>query len=131
MADKHEKWRRDAERLLKEPVVRKRSLETVVGKVDNLFDSIHDARSRGMSWDMIKQALSPDGSLSTPAIESAFKRLCEERGATVPRRSQSVKRKRERVEVSVPTVTAGDKQVDEGSGDLFQAPPRHSDEGLD
>ncbi|WP_454888302.1 hypothetical protein [Sphingobium herbicidovorans] len=82
-----DKWRRDADRLLAAPVERKRSLNSVIGKVDDRFEPIMAARRRGMTWAAIAAALGPDGSLKIEAVESAFRRVCDERGTVPPRRT--------------------------------------------
>lgn len=82
-----EKWRREADRLLAAPIERKRSITSVVGKVDDRFDSIMAARRRGMTWAAIASALAPDGSAKEESVESAFRRLSEERGVAMPRRT--------------------------------------------
>lgn len=131
MANKYERWRPDAEKLLQEPVARKRSSETVIGKVDELFGPIHDARSRGMTWRAIRDALSADKGVKVSAIESAFKRLCEERGVTAPSRRRTVLHSRKDANGATPAVPIVSRQMDENAGDHVAAPPRYSDEGLD
>lgn len=88
------KWRREADRLLKAPVVRVRAITTVAGKVEDRFDQVMAARKRGMPWRMIADALASDGDLKEESVESAFRRLCSERGMTPPGRRQTRRSKR-------------------------------------
>lgn len=126
-----EKWRREADRRLAAPVARKRPITTTTGKVEDRFDGILDARRRGMNWAMITDALEPDGSLKTEAVESAFKRLCMERGVDPPKRSQSInKSKAARPRAEVSAVPTG-KTLSASQGGLFPDQHRWVDEGDD
>lgn len=83
------KWRREADRLLEAPVVRKRSISTVAGKVEDRFEQVLAARRRGMHWRMIAGALATDGELKEESVESAFRRLCAERGISPTNRRET------------------------------------------
>lgn len=74
------KWRGEAARLLSAPIERKRDLGSVIGRVDDRFDEILDARRRGMAWAQIAKALENRDVVSVDAVESAYKRVCQERG---------------------------------------------------
>lgn len=126
-----DKWRREADRRLAASVARKRSITTTTGKVEDRFDGILDARRRGMNWAMIADALEPDGSLKTEAVESAFKRLCIERGVAPPSRSRSIdKSKAARPRAEVSAAPAG-KTLSTSQGGLFPDQHRWVDEGDD
>ncbi|NYD91603.1 hypothetical protein [Sphingomonas melonis] len=126
-----DKWRREADRRLAASVARKRSITTTTGKVEDRFDGILDARRRGMNWAMIADALEPDGSLKTEAVESAFKRLCIERGVAPPSRSRSIdKSKAARPRAEVSAVPTG-KTLSTSQGGLFPDQHRWVDEGDD
>jgi hypothetical protein len=85
MTDEVKKWRSQVDRLLAAPIARNRSMETITGKVDDRFESIFDARRRGMGWVAIAGALDAEGKLNQESVESAFRRLCEERGVSSPK----------------------------------------------
>jgi hypothetical protein len=73
-------WRKKAGEKLAAPVIRKRNLSTVIGKVEDCFEAIRSARQRGMPWKDIAAALEDDIPISVDAVESAYTRICRERG---------------------------------------------------
>jgi hypothetical protein len=110
--DNLNKWRTNADKLLAAPVLRKRSMTTVAGRVEDRFEAIVAARQRGMAWKDIAAALENGDGVKVDAVESAFKRICAERGITPPARA--------RVERSVhPTRTPKDEPVPAPQVDLF------------
>lgn len=84
-----DKWRKKAAELLAAPVRKIRDLDTIIGKVEDQFEHIYAARQRGMAWKDIAAALEDGEPISVDAIESAFKRICEERGMKPPRKQTS------------------------------------------
>lgn len=85
------KWRRDAARKLALPVQRNRDISSTIGKVDDQFEGIFGARRRGMPWKQIAAALDDGEEINADALESAFKRLCAERGIEPPKRVKSTR----------------------------------------
>ncbi|URD60701.1 hypothetical protein M8312_13125 [Sphingomonas sp. KRR8] len=79
-----EKWRRRADGLLAAAIRKKRSLNTITGKVDDRFQEILAARQRGMAWKDIAAAIEDGTTIKADAVESAFKRICEERNVNPP-----------------------------------------------
>jgi hypothetical protein len=75
-----DKWRREADRLLAAPIQHERPISTVIGKVDDRFEQIMSARQRGMTWATIALALGADGEIKEESVESAFRRICAEKG---------------------------------------------------
>ncbi|WP_191993007.1 hypothetical protein [Sphingomonas parva] len=84
--DKLNSWRREADRKLAAPVTRTRAIASVIGKVEDRFEAIYDARKRGMPWKVIAAALEDGETLKVDAVESAVKRLCKERDLPVPKK---------------------------------------------
>lgn len=92
MAANGDKWRRDqAVRRLAAPVINRRTTGTLTGKVEECFDEIMAARRRGMSWRQTAEALGGEDSLNPESVESAFRRICEERGIAAPLRGRERK----------------------------------------
>ncbi|MFN3725994.1 MAG: hypothetical protein ACK4SZ_06780 [Allosphingosinicella sp.] len=118
-----EKWRASADKLLAAPVVRQRNIKTVAGKVEDRFEPILAARRRGMPWADIAVALEGDTPIKVDAVESAFKRICLERGIAPPgRRRGSVEKRATRN--GPPSATPETQQT------LFnEAPERWVDDG--
>lgn len=85
------KWRNEAARRLAEPVQRKRDLGSVIGRVEDRFDEILDARRRGMAWGQIAKAIENNDVVSVDAVESAYKRVCQEKGVEAAIRRRSVR----------------------------------------
>lgn len=80
------KWRANANKALAGPVRRRRDTESVTGRVEDRFEEISAARSRGMPWKDIAHALEDGAAISADAVESAFKRICAERAIRSPSR---------------------------------------------
>lgn len=89
------KWKKGAVEALSQPIKRTRGLKSVIGRVETTFDEIRAARQRGMPWSDIAVALQHDDNVSVSAVESAYKRLCREKGvnSTSLRNSRQVSRK--------------------------------------
>ena len=85
-----DKWRGKADKMLAAPVKRQRKLNTVAGKVEDRFEAILAARRRGMPWADIAKALEDGGPVKVDAVESAFKRICREKGITPPGQRRAV-----------------------------------------
>ncbi|MBA2933884.1 hypothetical protein HZF05_07195 [Sphingomonas sp. CGMCC 1.13654] len=93
MAAHGDKWRREqAVRRLAAPVTNRRTTGTLTGKVEECFDEIMAARRRGMSWKQIAEALGGEDPLNPESVESAFRRICEERGVASPTRGRKTKK---------------------------------------
>ncbi|QSR17435.1 hypothetical protein [Novosphingobium sp. KA1] len=86
-----DKWRREADRRLAAPIQQERPITTVIGKVDDRFEQIMSARQRGMTWSTIALALGGDGEIKEESVESAFRRICAEKGLAMPRRKPVTK----------------------------------------
>ncbi|HET6526055.1 hypothetical protein [Sphingopyxis sp.] len=86
------KWRNDAVRKLAAPVERRRDLGSVIGRVEDRFEDILDARRRGMAWAQIAKAIENKDAVSIDAVESAFKRVCREKGITAAMRQRPVRK---------------------------------------
>lgn len=99
----YEKWRKKADQLLAAPIRKKRSLNTVVGKVEDCFNAIFAARQRGMAWKDIALAIEDGTTINVDAVESAFKRICEERGLTPPDKPASRQASRPKLPDAAPT----------------------------
>lgn len=84
-----EKWRANADKALSAPVKRQRKFKSVAGKVEDRFDAILSARRRGMPWTDIAKALEDGEPIKVDAVESAFKRICFERGINPPRQRRT------------------------------------------
>ncbi|WP_375287693.1 hypothetical protein [Sphingomonas sp.] len=92
MAENANKWRREqAVRRLAAPVANRRTTGTLTGKVEECFDEIMAARRRGMSWRQIAEALSGEDQPNPESVESAFRRICDERGVAPPMRRRKAK----------------------------------------
>lgn len=81
-----DKWRAQADKILSAQVKRQRNIKSVAGKVEDRFDAILSARRRGMPWTDIAKALEDGSPIKVDAVESAFKRICFERGIVPPSR---------------------------------------------
>ena len=93
MAANGDKWRREqAVRRLAAPVANRRTTSTLTGKVEECFDEIMGARRRGMSWNQIAEALGGEDPLNSESVESAFRRICDERGVVPPMRGRKAKK---------------------------------------
>lgn len=88
---KDDKWRREAARKLAAPIERKRDLDSVIGRVEDRFEAIMDARRRRMPWAQIAAAVENGDIVSVDAVESAFKRVCRERSIDMAVRRQMPK----------------------------------------
>lgn len=86
------KWRNDAVRKLAAPVERRRDLGSVIGRVEDRFEDILDARRRGMAWAQIAKAIENKDAVSIDAVESAFKRVCREKGITAAIRQRPIRK---------------------------------------
>lgn len=82
------KWRANADKMLSAPVIRRRRITSVAGRVEDRFESIVAARQRGMAWKDIAVALENGEFVKVDAVESAFKRICIERGLAPPTRAR-------------------------------------------
>lgn len=101
-----DKWRANANKALAGPVRRRRDTESVTGKVEDRVEEISAARSRGMPWKDIAHALEDGAVISADAVESAFKRICAERGIRCPgRRAGPSRVPPPKVGSTVPVVT--------------------------
>lgn len=77
-------WRKKAAELLAAPTPKKRNLSSAAGKVDDQFEAVYAARQRRKAWKDIAIALEKGEPIKVDAVESAFMRICKERGVTPP-----------------------------------------------
>lgn len=94
------KWRNDAVRKLAAPVERGRDLGSVIGRVEDRFEDIFDARRRGMTWAQIAKAIENKDAVSIDAVESAFKRVSREKGINTAIRQRLVRKNETSANVS-------------------------------
>lgn len=100
------KWNRDVARKLAAEPNRRRSTTSVVGRVEAHFDAIRQARSRGMGWAQVAEALSINDKVRVDAVESAFRRVCIERGLLATKRKSAGSGKAaNKIRDTVPTET--------------------------
>lgn len=130
MTDDIRKWRSQVDRLLAAPITRSRPIGTIAGKVDDRFDAIFEARGRGMSWLAIAAALDADGKLNSESVESAFRRLCVERGVNSPK-AQRVGRGEQGTATPATVSNAGHHRNDKSTVDVRGASARWVDNGDD
>lgn len=116
-----DKWRRDADRMLSAPVERKRNINSITGRVEDRFEAILNARRRGMPWAQIALALETDGPVSADAVESAFKRICNELGVVPPRMRKPSSSANK---ASQKPVTCGGETASAGQATLFDRPQK-------
>ena len=118
------KWRRNADQMLAAPVVRKRDLKTIAGRVEDRFDAIMNARRRGMSWSDIAGAIAMDEPIKGGSVESAFRRISKDRAIAMPRR------RADNLAATQPSVIQKGNPVRPTHSDLFFA-SRRVDSGDD
>ena len=122
--DNLNKWRSDVNKQLSLPVVRRRSISSVAGRVEDRFEAIMEARQRGMPWKAIAAALDNGDQIKVDAVESAFKRICAEHGVPIPPRLRikravsKVSNIRPQNDVGAPEINlfgeSGERWVDDG-----------------
>lgn len=125
------KWRREADRQLGAPVVRIRAISTVAGKVEDRFEQVMAARQKGMPWRTIADALTGDVELKEESVESAFRRLCSERGLIPPGRRQARKNETGMAFSSHDRPVRGTASSPTPQGQLFGEQDRWVDDGDD
>lgn len=78
-----DKAKGNARKLLAAEVERARRPNSVVARVEALFDEIKVARQRFMPWAQIARALEDGEKIKVDAVSSAFERMCKARGEPV------------------------------------------------
>ncbi|UUR06742.1 hypothetical protein [Sphingomonas glaciei] len=114
------KWRKKADELLAAPVHKKRDITSVAGKVDDRFEAIYAARQRGMAWKPIALALEDGAPIKVDAVESAFTRICNERGVAPPVKAGSRQRKADEID-------SPDRSSAKGAETQQEGPPQDDD----